>query len=419
MFRILVMLQKSFLFGGVVTVGIGLIGIWALSDRGDKSGAAELENGEDETLAGSSNYGGKDRRTVDRALGTGVGKRKMSRNEIIEVGKNLRWELNPLRRRAALGRLLEGMNKENAMLVRDQVVHFSPESNEFQDFHFAWGAMSGVEAVEIGADTKEKDMAATMMGWASLDPVSALSWYDSLEEDRRNCSDVTFGMLKGLASSDLAFATDFAVRKLEAEDQRAGEMLGLVKDKMLEVETLPRAAAWALELPEGKVRNDTLRDVTGEFVKREPKEAANWAAGLDGEEGVEIKKLVAAKWAQEDPAGCLEWAQRLPDGPGKNASIGEVVLEWTGQDPDAVYEFLNGMSATSERDAAVEAFSSRISGDDPHSAIAWADEIQDSEARRTAMIRAGRALMRQNAEEGRQWLQRSGLTEDVRREIEK
>jgi hypothetical protein len=59
------------------------------------------------------------------------------------------------------------------------------------------------------------------------------------------------------------------------------------------------------------------------------------------------------------------------------------------------------MSDTSERDAAVEAFSSRISGDDPHSAIAWADEIQDSESRRTAMIRAGRALMRQNAEEGR------------------
>ena len=55
MLRILAMLQKSFLFGGVVTVGIGLIGIWALSDRGDKSGAAELENGEDETLAGSSN----------------------------------------------------------------------------------------------------------------------------------------------------------------------------------------------------------------------------------------------------------------------------------------------------------------------------------------------------------------------------
>ena len=61
----------------------------------------------------------------------------------------------------------------------------------------------------------------------------------------------------------------------------------------------------------------------------------------------------------------------------------------------------------------------RISGDDPHSAIAWAEEIQESEARRSAIIRAGRALMRQSAEEGRQWLQNSGLTDEVQREIEK
>jgi len=412
------MLPKSVLFGGVV-VGIGIIAIWALGGRGGDVRGGEFEELQSQASAESSGRKGKDRRSVERALGTGVGKRKMSRNEIMEVGKQLRWELNPLRRRAALGRLLEGMNEGNAMLVREQIVHFSEESPEFQDFHFAWGAMSGVDAVQMGADTKEKDMAATMTGWASIDPVGALSWYDTLEEDRRKCRDVTFGMLKGLASSDLVFATDFALRKLEAEDERAGEMLGVVKEKMLEVETLPRTAAWALELPEGKVRNETLMEVTGEFVKREPEEAAYWAATLEGEEGARVKKIVAAKWAQEDPIACLEWAQKLPDGPGKSASIGEVVLEWTGQDPDAVYEFLNGMSYTNERDAAVEAFSMRISGDDPHSAIAWAEEIQESEARRSAIIRAGRALMRQSAEEGRQWLQNSGLTDEVQREIEK
>lgn len=413
------MLSKSIVFAGVGVIGFGVLGVWVLGDGGEDGRATDFGAAQRTARGVDFERTGKDRRTTGKSLGTGVGQKRMGRNEIIEVGKRLRWELNPLRRRAALGRLLEGMNEENAMLVREQIVHFSEESPEFRDFHFAWGAMSGVEAVEIGADTKEKDMAATMTGWASIDPVGALSWYDSLEADRRRCRDVTFGMLKGLASSDLVFATDFAVRKLEAKDERAGEMLGVVKEKMLEVETLPRTAAWALELPEGKVRDETLMEVTGEFVKREPKEAANWAATLEGEEGVRIKKIVAGKWAHEDPIACLEWARKLPDGQGKNASIGEVVLEWTGQDPDAVYEFLNGMSYTSERDAAIEAFSARISGDDPHSAIAWADEIQGSEARRAAIIRAGRALMKQSGEEGRQWLQESGLTEEVQREIQK
>lgn len=57
--RILAMLQKSFLFGGVITIGIGLIGIWALSDRGDKSGAAGLENGGMKLLQEVQITGGK------------------------------------------------------------------------------------------------------------------------------------------------------------------------------------------------------------------------------------------------------------------------------------------------------------------------------------------------------------------------
>lgn len=413
------MIPKSILFGGMGVIGLGVLGLWMLSDDEEGEGSGELDGFQGSARGRGYENDGEERRVMGLARGTGVGRRKMDRNEILEVGKRLRWELNPLRRRAALGQLLEGMNEENAMLVREQIVHFSEESPEFQDFHFAWGAMSGVEAVQMGADTEEKDMAATMTGWASVDPVGALSWYESLEEDRRKCRDVTVGMLEGLASSDLAFATEFALRKLEAEDKLAGELVGVVKNKMLEVETLPTAAEWAVELPEGKVRDEMLMGVTGEFVEREPQAAAQWAATLDGEEGERIKILIAGKWAKEDPVASLEWARKLPDGPDKNASVGAVVSEWAGQDSDAVYEFLNGMSQTSERDAAVEAFSARIAGDDPHSAIAWADEIQDGEARRTAMIRAGRALMNKNADEGRQWLEESGLTEDVKGEIVK
>lgn len=413
------MLPKSMIVGGLGLVGLGVLGIWALTEKSGEDWMGEWEGGDGNSRESGYDNNGEGRRVMGRARGTGVGRRKMDRDEILEVGKRLRWELNPLRRRAALGQLLEGMNKENAMLVREQIVHFSEESPEFQDFHFAWGAMSGVEAVQMGADTEEKDMAATMTGWASVDPVGALQWYESLEEDRRKCRDVTVGMLKGLASSDLTFATEFALQKLEAEDRLAGELVGVVKDKMLEVETLPTAAEWAVELPEGKIRDEVLLGVTGEFVKREPKAAAQWAATLDGEEGERIKLLVAGKWAQEDPEASLEWARKLPEGEGKSASVGAVVAEWAGQDTDAVYEFLNGMPRSSDRDAAVEAFSARIAGEDPHAAIAWADEIQDGEARRSAMIRAGRALMQKNAEEGRQWLEESGLTEEVKGEIVK
>lgn len=413
------MIPKSIFFWGLSAIGFVVLGVWILSGDGEENDSEQLSGSNDGTSSEKFSSGGDGRRIAGISRGTGVGRRKMDRNEILEVGKRLRWELNPLRRRAALGQLLEGMNEKNAMLVREQIVHFSERSPEFQDFHFAWGAMSGVEAVTMGADTKEKDMAATMTGWASVDPVGALSWYDALDENRRKCRDVTFGMLKGLASSDLAFATDFVVGKLGEGNEYAGEMMGVLKDKMLESEPLPVAAEWAVALPEGTVRDEMLMGVTGEFVKKDPREAANWAATLAGTEGEQIQSLVAGKWAKEDPVASLAWAQKLPDGFGKNASVGAVVSEWAGEDVDAVSEFLNEMPRTIDRDSAVEAFSARIAGQDPHSAIAWADEIQDSETRRSALIHAGRALMKQNAGEGREWLKGSGLTDDIRSEISK
>ena len=415
--RMVEMIPKSIFLGGLGMIGLGVLGVWVLSGNGKENDSEQLSGSEDRSSGENFSSGGDGRRIAGLSRGTGVGRRKMDRNEILEVGKRLRWELNPLRRRAALGQLLEGMNEENAMLVREQIVHFSEESPEFQDFHFAWGAMSGVEAVTMGSDTKEKDMAATMTGWASVDPVGALSWYDALDEDRRKCRDVTFGMLKGLASSDLAFATDFVVGKLGEGNEHAGEMMGVLKDKVLESEPLPVAADWAVALPEGKVRDEMLVGVTGAFVRKDPGEAAKWAATLAGTEGEQIQSVVAGKWAKEDPVASVAWAQKLPDGYGKNASVGAAISEWAGQDVDAVYEFLNEMPRTNDRDSAVEAFSARIAGQDPHSAIAWADEIQDSETRRSALIHAGRALMKQNAGEGREWLKGSGLTDDIRSEI--
>jgi hypothetical protein len=75
------------------------------------------------------------------------------------------------------------------------------------------------------------------------------------------------------------------------------------------------------------------------------------------------------------------------------------------------------MPRTNDRDAAIEAFSARIAREDPYSAIAWADEIQDSDARRNAIIHAGRALMKQNPDEAHEWLRESGLSNDIRNEI--
>ena len=113
------MLPKSILFGGAGVVVLGGFGIWFLGSHGENSGLGDSKIAQGEAWASDLGRTEKDRRITGKSVGTGVGKKRMDRNEIVEVGNRLRWELNPLRRRAALGQLLEGMNEENAMLVRE------------------------------------------------------------------------------------------------------------------------------------------------------------------------------------------------------------------------------------------------------------------------------------------------------------
>ena len=110
----------------------------------------------------------------------------MSEAEVESLGEQFRNSTNPIERRLASSRLLEGLSAENALAVREQIAHLHHHSPEFREFHYAWGAVAGMEATMFGADTEEDDMSPALAGWASADPGAALAWFKGLdmENDR-------------------------------------------------------------------------------------------------------------------------------------------------------------------------------------------------------------------------------------------
>ncbi len=104
----------------------------------------------------------------------------LSEREIELLGEKFRSS-NPIERRLAFSELLEGLTAENALLVREQIEHLSDKSPEYREFHYAWGAIGGVDAVLFGADTPGDDMAPTLSGWASTDPLGARAWLETLD----------------------------------------------------------------------------------------------------------------------------------------------------------------------------------------------------------------------------------------------
>ncbi|MCP5537992.1 MAG: hypothetical protein H7A51_17380 [Akkermansiaceae bacterium] len=314
------------------------------------------------------------------------GRVNLSEQGIKSLGNILQTSNNPIERRIAFAKLLEGLTVENAELLREQITHMSSDSPEWKDFHYAWGALAGQSVVEFGAKSEQKDMAAAFSGWASANPQAALSWFNSQSTEDQNRRDLKWGAVYGLANTDPRVATDFAMQRLEMGDKDAGHMMNLIARAVMKSGSPEEAARWSASVPEGK-----LRDVA--------------------------VSQVARGYADEDPSKAVSWLQTLPEGNGKALGFGMAFSTWAARDAEAAGNHLNQMNDSPERDSAVTGFTRRIAYQNPRAAVDWASTITDPKMRNETLVHSGRAYLRKDREAARQWLASSNLSAEVQKRI--
>ncbi|MEM0895970.1 MAG: hypothetical protein AAGJ79_03715 [Verrucomicrobiota bacterium] len=342
--------------------------------------------------------------------------RSLSEDEINKLGEKFRTELDPVARRLAFAQLLEGLTVDNALLVREQIEHLSERSGEFLEFHYAWGAIAGQDSVLHGQDTEKKDMAATLAGWASADPYAAMKWFNEFAQNEDNNSQALLGgLIHGLANEDFGTATDFVFNLADSGNRKAEEMLRLISSKVLRTMSAEDAAAWAEDLPEGKLRASAMDRVAHDYVGDDPVAAATWAEQFVGtEHAARVIEEVGDEWAERDPVASINWLESLEDSDGKMMAFRSAVGEWVKRDPKAASEYiLNIPRNAPERDPAIRGFVSRLVHEDPVSAITWAGEISDAGQRESTIVSAGRQYLRQDPAAAMEWLLGSGLPMEV------
>ena len=109
--------------------------------------------------------------------------------EIESLGEQFRDAASPIEQRLAFSKLLEGLTAENALLIREQIGQLKDQSSEYKEFHYAWGAIAGKEAVIFGAETEGDDMSPALSGWASADPHAARWWLEALDMENDSSFD--------------------------------------------------------------------------------------------------------------------------------------------------------------------------------------------------------------------------------------
>jgi hypothetical protein len=293
---------------------------------------------------------------------------------------------NLVERRLAFAEILKKITPENARELRELVADLPQDSPEFREFHYAWGAVAGQDAVTHGKDTPKKDMAAALAGWASKDPSAALTYFDSLTPaEQNNAAHLKWGAAFGLADADPSLAADFARIRAEGGDKDAPHMINIAAAAILRTNDPAEAASWASDIPEGPLQNAAFRHLAGEYAKKDPNQA-------------------------------VAWATDLPVGEGRDYAVGTSFHNWANQDAREAANAIEKLPAE-VRDAATYGYATSVVHKDPAIGVEWAANIQDPEKRNRALVDTGRVFYKRDQETARQWLADSGLPESTIREI--
>ena len=310
----------------------------------------------------------------------------LSEAGVRQLGFDLKSAKGPLERREVFSQILKNLTAENAKLMREQILHLDHDSSEFREFHYAWGAIAGEEAVLHGGETRERDMASTLAGWAAKSPEAALAYFKGLDEKMQKGSDLKWGAIHGLTDADPNLAVRFAMDQQEAGDGEARRLMDVVTRQVLRSGDPAEAAQWATTLPAGEMQDAAI-------------------------------SRVAREYADENPVASLDWASTLPSGDGKNKALWNSYNKWAGDNPAAAAERLGTMSASPERDSAAYGYASRVAWDNPEVGIEWASTISNKDTRNRAIIETGRVYFRKDPEAAKQWLSNSGLNAEQQKSI--
>ena len=326
---------------------------------------------------------------------------------------------SPIKRRLAFSRLLEAMTPENAESIRTQLVSLGASDDQWRDFHYSWGAISGKAAYDHAIKSDEPDLAATMSGWAAANPSEALAVLKNLPPELQGQRDeLTASVVSGIAHHDPNMATDLVLQLGREGNDKAGNLMEIVAKETLRTKGLEQASQWAESLPDGPLKGTAMTRIAESYARKDPQAAAEWAQRFASNDyASRTIEVIGGQWADSDPLAAVSWLDSLPVGNGQTAGLTRAFNDWEDSDPAAAGQYLLAMPQSAKRDSAISGFAMGYAWQNPQLAITWATEISDPTLRQSSLIRSGQAYFRTNPDAARVWLETSGLSEDAQLQI--
>jgi hypothetical protein len=304
------------------------------------------------------------------------------------------------------------------------------------------------EAALDGAD--ESLLREAVSVWARMDPVAASRWAAACRSPMLR--DLAMSAVYGLWALSNRQAAIASLRSFSGASARSSALAGVAKGS----DRRPKEAlAWAASLP-APLRERTLQQVFGSWLRRDPQSAAEWLSRQPTEIQLSLAARLASEWARKDPQSALAWCRigspatltcpQLPSGPiqrrameaALSAFVGSdpeaaaawmmtppgrtffpqrassIASSWASLDPLAAASWASSITSGKERDSAVGAIASTWTRSDPLEALRWIQNIRKVSDRNTALSAFGGTLAFSDPDAAAYWS--SQITEKALRE---
>jgi hypothetical protein len=332
-------------------------------------------------------------------------------------------ETNPIKRSAAYARALENLNRDNigqALKAFESLPMGFENMQEYKMLLYSWSQFDPLAAIDyckgrasgIGAGFAT---AGVLEGWANLDPESAREWV----EDPANAGMAklyNFGLVRGWANRDLQGATDY-VMGLEGGEE-VGKLVGIITESFIRAGGFSQASTWADALPNAKLKEGALMNLSRSFSRDRPEDVAGWLESHANEKySAKAFENLGKRWSETDPESSIDYFSNLPDGKSQEVGIKSSISNWAKQDPLSAGDWLNERESGPKLDSALAAYASTVSTKDGGAAMEWAISISDQKLQQSTIKKVGQEWYRQDKDAVEAWLPSSGLSKTAQKSI--
>ena len=233
-------------------------------------------------------------------------------------------------------------------------------------------------------------VSSSLSKWAMDDPMAALEWVRKNGEKFPDLvtDDAKRGLISGAAANDpkLAFKL-IGELGFKDQSQAISGIMSAAKTPEERTATLAALRGHLATMPDEKARNEATANAMGGLTRGLAQEgfasATQWITGANFSPS-ELESFtggLSSSTKSEETGQWIEWiGEKLPPKTSE-ASIRNIVRNWTENDYQAAGKWLSGTPAGPTKNAAIRTYAETVSRYDPTTATQWAMTLPPGEDR--------------------------------------